>query len=98
MLDAVEKGKVDVMITWEPAIGLFLKRHPDLEIVPGPTGRIPRGSELYAFPMAMGVRQNDETLKNRLDAVIAKEHGNLQSILNNAGVKLYAPQTGAGAF
>ena len=98
MLDAVENGKVDVMITWEPAIGFFLKRHPDLEIVAVPNGRIPGGSELYAFPMAMGVRQNDEALKNRLDAVIAKEHGHLQSILNNFGVKLYTPQTGAGAF
>jgi mxaJ protein len=98
MLDAVKDGKVDVMITWEPAIGAFLKQHPDLEIVAVPNGRTPGGSELYTFPMAMGVRENDEALKNRLDALIAKDHGRLLSILNGYGVKLYTTQSDAGAF
>src|SRR5580692_11005342 len=31
MLKAVESGRVDVMITWQPAIGGFLREYPDLE-------------------------------------------------------------------
>jgi mxaJ protein len=97
-LDAVQNGKVDVMITWEPAIGAFLKKYPGLEVVAMPNGRIPGGSELYAFPMAMGVRENDEALKSRLDAIIAKDHGKLLAILHDFGVKLYTPQSNAGAY
>jgi mxaJ protein len=98
MLEAVQSGKVDVVITWEPAIGAFLKKFPKLEVAAVPNGRTPGGFELYAFPMAMGVRENDDALKNRLDAVIAKDRGKLQSILNEYGVKLYAPQSGVGAY
>jgi len=98
MLDAVKSGKIEVMITWEPAIGAFLKKYPGLEVVAVPNGRIPGGAELYAFPMAMGIRENDEALKNRLDAVIAKDRGKLLAILNEYSVKLYTPQSDAGAF
>ena len=98
MLDAVQSGKVGVMITWEPAIGAFLKKYPGLEVAAVPNGRIPGGSELYAFPMAMGVREKDEALKNRLDTVIAKDRGKLLSILGEFGVKLYTPQSDAGAY
>ncbi len=98
MLDAVKEGKVDVMITWEPAIGAFLKQYPGLEVVAVPNGRIPGNSELYVFPMAMGVRENDEALKNRLDAVITKSRRTLLAILKEYGVKLYTPQSDAGAF
>jgi mxaJ protein len=98
MLDAVKNGKVDVMITWEPAVGAFLMKYPGLEVVAVPNGRIPGGSELYAFPMAMGVREKDESLKNRLNAVLAKDHRELLSILDEYGVKLYTPQSDAGAF
>ena len=33
MLDALEKGQIDVLMTWEPAIGFFLNRYADLEVV-----------------------------------------------------------------
>lgn len=98
MLDAVENGKVDVMITWEPAIGAFLKKYPDLQVVAVPNGRIPGGAELYAFPMAMGVREDDQALKSRLDAVIAKDRGKLLSILKQYNVKLYQAHAGAETY
>jgi mxaJ protein len=98
MLDAVKNGKVDVMITWEPAIGAFLKKYPGLEVLAVPNGRIPGASELYAFPMAMGVRENDEALKNRLDAIITEDRSKLLAILKDYGVKLYTPQSDAGAY
>ncbi len=91
MLDALEKGQIDVLITWEPAIGAFLKRHPGLEIVAVPNSRTLGAPELYIFPMSMGVRQGDEALKQRLDKVIVDHQSEFTAILTQHGVKLYAP-------
>jgi len=40
----------------------------------------------------MGVRQGNESLKRRLDDVIAKHQSELTSILAQHGVRLYTPQ------
>jgi mxaJ protein len=92
MLAALESGKIDVLITWQPAIGAFLKQHPDLEVVAVPNERTLGAPEQYAFPMSMGVRQKDESLRKRLDDVIAKRQSELTSILKEHGVQLYTPQ------
>jgi hypothetical protein len=42
--------------------------------------------------MSMGVREGDETLKKRLDEIIAKHQAELTAILNDSGVRLYTPQ------
>jgi mxaJ protein len=92
MLAALESGKIDVLITWQPAIGAFLKQHPDLEVVAVPNERALGAPEQYAFPMSMGVRQKDESLRKRLDDVIAKRQSELTAILKEHGVQLYKPQ------
>src|SRR5271165_554962 len=75
MLDALKSGKIDVLITWQPAIGAFLRAAPNLEVVPVPNERALGPPEQYAFPMSMGVRTGDEALKKRLDDVIANHQG-----------------------
>ncbi|MBB6184595.1 transporter substrate-binding domain-containing protein [Oleiagrimonas soli] len=88
VLDAVENGTIDVMITWQPSIGAFLKKYPDLTTVALPNSRATGSPEMYSFPMSMAVRKGDEALKKRLDAVI-KAHGpQLQNILRQHGVEL----------
>ena len=77
MLKAVESGQVDVMITWQPAIGGFLRDYPDLEVVPVPNDRTLGSPEQYSFPMSMGVREGDEALKKQLDDVIAQHQSEL---------------------
>ena len=91
MLDALEKGQIDVLITWEPAIGRFLNRYPGLELVAVPNARTLGAPEQYVFPMSMGVRQGDEALKKRLDQVILDHQSELTAILTQYGVKLYTP-------
>lgn len=91
MLDALEKGRIDVLITWEPAIGRFLRRYPGLEVVGVPNTRTLGGPEQYVFPMSMGVRHGDEALKQRLDQVILGRQSELTAILTQEGVKLYTP-------
>ena len=89
MLKAVESGQVDVMITWQPAIGGFLRDYPGLEVVPVSNDRTLGAPEQYSFPMSMGVREGDEALKKQLDDVIAQRQSELASILDKSGVKLY---------
>ena len=92
MLDALEKGQIDVLITWEPAIGRFLTRYPDLELVAVPNARTLGAPEQYVFPMSMGVREGDQALRQRLVQVITGHQTELTAILTRQGVKLYTPQ------
>ena len=92
MLDAVEKGDVDVMITWEPSIGGFLSKYSDLEVVAVPNSRSRGTPEQYAFPMSMAVRQDDAAMEKVINDVIAKHQAELTSVLDEQGVKLYEPQ------
>jgi mxaJ protein len=93
MLQAIESGQIDVMITWQPAIGGFLHDFPDLDVVAVPNERAMGAAEQYSFPMAMGVREGDDELKKQLDDVIAAHQAELTAILNENGVRLYTPES-----
>ncbi|HTW86105.1 MAG TPA: transporter substrate-binding domain-containing protein [Candidatus Sulfotelmatobacter sp.] len=91
ILDAVERGTVDVAVTWEPSIGYFLRSRPNLEVVAVPNARSQGSPEQYAFPMSMATRPDDHTLAARLDQVIANHSAELTGILAQYGVRLYRP-------
>ena len=91
MLDALKKGEIDVLITWQPAISAFLRAYPNLTVVVVPNERALGTPEQYSFPMSMGVRTGDDEMKKRLDDVIGKHQAELTSILTASGVKLFAP-------
>jgi mxaJ protein len=92
MLDALKSGKIDVLITWQPAIGMFLRAAPNLEVVPVPNERALGPPEQYTFPMAMGVRAGNDALKKRLDEAIESHQAELTAILAESGVMSYAPR------
>ena len=92
MLKALTSGKIDVLITWQPSIGAFLRDYPSLEAVPVPNTRALGSPEQFSFPMSMAVRMNDQAMKKRLDGVIEKHQAELDSLLSRGGVKLYTPQ------
>jgi mxaJ protein len=96
MLQAVDDGRIGVLITWEPAIGYFLKDYPDLAVTRVPNQQMGPGlpSLRYTFAMAMGVRKNDTALKDALDAVIKAHRQELDAILAQYGVKTYASLAG----
>jgi mxaJ protein len=86
MLAALKSGQIDVLITWQPAIGAFLRTYPDLEVTAVPNTRALGAPEQYSFPMSMGVREGNDALKKRLDDVIDKHQTELTSILQESGV------------
>jgi mxaJ protein len=92
MLEALNSGKIDVLITWQPAIGAFLRTSPNLEVVPIPNERALGPPEQYSFPMSMGVRTGDDALKKRLDDVIASHQEELTRILTESGVLSNGPR------
>jgi mxaJ protein len=92
LLDALKVGTIDVLITWQPAISVFLRDHPDLEVLVVPNERALGAPEQYSFPMSMGVRAGDDALKKRLDDVIEKHQAELTAILTEHGVMLYQRQ------
>ena len=94
MLAALNSGKIDVLITWQPAISSFLHSAPNLEVVPVPNERALGVPEQYAFPMSMGVRTGDETLRKRLDEVIETHQAELTAILAGNGVLSFTPSPG----
>lgn len=91
MLQAVQDGKVGVMITWEPAIGYFLKDYPDLQVAQVPAE--PYGPGLpainYTYSMAIGVRKTDNSLKTQLDKVIKAQQPKIDAVLAKYNVRLY---------
>ena len=91
MLKALKSGQIDVLITWQPAVGAFLRDYPDFEVVAVPNSRALGPPEQFAFPMSMGVRESDQALKQRLDDIIQKHQAELTAILAEHGVRLYTP-------
>ncbi len=90
LLQAVQDGKVGVMITWEPAIGDFLKDYPDLQVARVPSEEYGPGLPTvgYTYGMSMGVRKGDTALKDALDKVIAREQPEITATLAQYDVKL----------
>lgn len=90
MLKALTSGKIDVLITWQPSIGAFLRGYPNLQVVQVPNARTLGAPEQYSFPMSMAVRTNDQTMKAKLDSVIEKHQAELEAVLTRAGVQLFS--------
>ncbi len=86
MLKALAAGKIDILITWLPSIGAFLRTYPNFEILPLPNTRTLGSPEQYSFPMSMAVRANDQAMKKRLDAIIETHQAEIDSLLNRNGV------------
>lgn len=91
ILDALASGRINVAITWEPAIGYYLRSKPQYEVVAVPNSRSQGAPEQYAFPMSMAARLNDSATRDRLDGVIKNHKAQLDGILAQYGVRLYKP-------
>jgi mxaJ protein len=81
-----------VLITWQPAVGAFLRAASNFEVAPVPNERALGAPEQYAFPMSMGVRNGNDALKKRLDDVIEHHQDELTAILKENGVMSFVPE------
>jgi mxaJ protein len=88
LVDAVADGRVDVAVVWGPLAGYYGRREPKaIDVTP-----VSRGSDgpslAFAFDIAMGVRRQDTSLREALDAVIARRGAEIRRILTSYGVPL----------
>lgn len=92
IVEAVDRGDIDVAVVWGPLAGYFAKRaaHP-LRLTPvqpwldGPQWPM-------AFDISMGVRREDTALRQKLDQELEKLAPQVQALLRDYGV----PQTPGG--
>jgi mxaJ protein len=88
LIEAVERGEVDVAAAWGPLAGYFAKRSPvPLKVVPITDTEAYRPL-VFHFPIAMGVRKGDAALAGQLNGIIARRRDDIQALLTRYGVPL----------
>jgi quinoprotein dehydrogenase-associated probable ABC transporter substrate-binding protein len=82
IVDAVEKGDIDLAIVWGPLAGYFAKQsHVSMEVVPV-TPQIDQYLP-FVFDISMGVRRGDQDLKSQLEQVLEQRRADIDRILED---------------
>jgi quinoprotein dehydrogenase-associated probable ABC transporter substrate-binding protein len=91
IIEAVERGDIDVAAAWGPLAGYFAKRSPvPLTIVP--IADAPEFRPLkFEYDISMGVRRGDRALHRALDEVIVRKQPQITALLEAFGVPLVEP-------
>jgi quinoprotein dehydrogenase-associated probable ABC transporter substrate-binding protein len=88
LIEAVERGEIDVATAWGPLAGYFAQRSPvPLKVVPITDTEAYRPL-LFQFPISMGVRKGDQALADRLNEVIERRREDIHALLTRYGVPL----------
>ncbi len=92
ILEDVTAGQIDLAIVWGPSAGYFVQQRAEaLAMTPIAIPRPGDTSDASAvYTISMGVREADEALKVRLEAVISKKQSEIHQILRSYGVPLLA--------
>jgi mxaJ protein len=94
LVGAVESGRINVGLTWDPAVGYFLKSHPDLVVAVIPNSRSQGSPEQYSFPMAMATRENDKALNAQVTRAISSHIAQINAILHQYNIHFETPDGG----
>ena len=94
IVDAVAKGDVDVAIVWGPLAGFFAKQsRVPLEIVPV-SPQIDQPFLPFVFDISMGVRRDDQQLRDQIEEVLEKRRDEVDRILRDYAVPRVDQQKG----
>jgi len=98
IIEALERGEIDVAIVWGPFAGYFAKRSPmPLTIVPVSPAKDTSG-QIFAFDIALGLRRTDTTLARTLDTLLVRERPAIHRILTDYGVPLDSAQASSDSI
>ncbi|MFL6585083.1 MAG: substrate-binding domain-containing protein [Chthoniobacterales bacterium] len=85
IIDAVVNGEIDLAVVWGPLGGYFAKQQAvPLEVVPVSPAADPNLP--FTFNIAMGVRKNDKSLHDEINAVLERKRDEINRILDDFGV------------
>lgn len=91
MIEDVEKGEIDVALTWGPLGGYWAKTiDPSLVVEPLKGGMGPL--ERTDYMISMGVRRGEDDWKHTLNRIIAKRKDDIDAVLMSYGVPLLDQQ------
>jgi mxaJ protein len=80
LIDAVERGDVDVGIAWGPLAGYFAAREPKpLAVVP--ISPVRDGPIPFTFAISAAVRRGNVQLREQLDRALTRHHAEIRRIL-----------------
>jgi mxaJ protein len=83
IVDAVEKGDIDLAIIWGPLAGYFSKQsRVPMDLVPV-SPQIDQPFLPFVFDIAMGVRRGDQDLRDQLDQFLEKRRPEIEKILQD---------------
>ena len=87
-IEAVARGELDVAAVWGPIGGYFARRaERPLEIQP--IARAPETAPyLFDFAIALGVRKDERSLRDELDAALERRAADIEALLRSFGVPL----------
>jgi quinoprotein dehydrogenase-associated probable ABC transporter substrate-binding protein len=88
IVDAVADGRVDIAVVWGPFAGYYARREPAVIDVVAVSADADAPGLAFAFDIAMGVRREDKTLRDQLDAIIVHRRAEIRRILTSYGVPL----------
>jgi mxaJ protein len=81
IVEAVVKGDVDLAIVWGPLAGYFAKQsRVPMDVVPV-SPQIDQPFLPFVFDIAMGVRRDDQDLKDQIEQVMDKRRAEIDRIL-----------------
>jgi mxaJ protein len=88
IVEAVDRGDVDVALVWGPLAGYFARRaaHP-LRLAPVQP-QLDAGQWPMTFAISMGVRKEDKELRAKLDKALQAHAGEIHRLLADYGVPL----------
>jgi mxaJ protein len=83
---AVANGEVDVAVVWGPLAGYFARDGDSSLVITPVTPQIDLPFLPMTFDIGMGVRQGDSAFAARLDTIIDRRRGTIDSLLARYGV------------
>ncbi len=94
LLQAVERGDVDLAVAWGPLAGYYASRASSpLELVPLSRAEAPPNAP-FTFEMALAVRKSDRALLDRLNGVLEQRRAEVNALLDSFHFPRNAEQAG----
>ena len=84
IIDAVDRGDVDVAIVWGPVAGYFAKTSKCPMTIEPVAPAVFLGVP-FTFEISMGVRKGDDALRARLDNIIQTDSAEIEQVLSQFG-------------
>jgi mxaJ protein len=86
IVTAVALGEIDVAVAWGPLAGYFARSGAKLLHLTPVQPAIDRSMLPMVFDIAIGVRREDEVLRQELDVVLRRRRSDIDGILDRYGV------------